>query len=171
MNEPIWLTHARKFIGVHETPGAGDNETIVSFFASAGLMGEPFTDDETPWCAAFVGAVLATAGFQPTRSALARSYERWIAGIKLGATVLGAITVLDRSPPHPTQGHVGFLIGRDAGRVALLGGNQNDAVTIAIFARTRVRGYYWPKEFMIEPAWVGPQLSAGGKVQQDQRVS
>ena len=40
-------------------------------------MVDPMADDESPWCAAFVGAVLAECGLAGTGSLTARSYLKW----------------------------------------------------------------------------------------------
>ncbi|NJM10626.1 MAG: TIGR02594 family protein [Synechococcaceae cyanobacterium SM1_2_3] len=158
MREPPWMVQAKAEIGVREFAGAADNPRVVAYFAACGLKASPFTDDETPWCAAFVGAMLANSGFRGTGNAMARSYTRWPGSIKLGGPVYGAVTVIHRVPEHPTQGHVGFLMGKDLNSLALLGGNQNDAVNVAKFARSRLIGYYWPFGFQIEPEWVGPPM-------------
>jgi hypothetical protein len=44
------------------------------------------------------------------------------------------------------MGHVGFVVGEDMARHALLllGGNQGNAVSVAAFDRNRVVGYRWP---------------------------
>lgn len=168
MSEPLWIDWAREQIGVTEFAGEADNPKVVQYFRAAGLLGAPFLDDETPWCAAFVGAALAYAGHVGTKSAAARSYESWAGGHKLGGPVLGCVCVLERSPPKPGLGHVGFLIGRDLNRVALLGGNQGDSVSISSFPRSRVVGYYWPNAVPIKAEWVGPamptKIQGGGSV-------
>jgi len=160
LKEPAWVQWLRARIGVAEFKGEPDNPQIVEMFRLAGCEGQAFTQDETPWCAGAVGAALQSVGIRGTHSAMARSYERWVGGMVLGAPVYGAVTVLDRAVPHPSQGHVGFLVGRSTESVAILGGNQNDAVSIATFPRKRVRGFYWPRGVLIEPEWVGPAMPA-----------
>lgn len=168
MIEPKWLEWARAQIGTKEAAGPSDNPAIVKYFAMAGLHGSPFQDDETPWCAAFVGAALAAVGLSGTRSAAARSYEKWTGGKRLEIPVLGAIAVLNRKPPKPGLGHVGFVVGADANFVSLLGGNQSDMVCINKFNRSRVICFQWPKNDLIRTEWMNPPLNAkdvlGGSV-------
>jgi uncharacterized protein (TIGR02594 family) len=166
--EPRWLEWARGQVGTKEFPGAADNPAIIKYFKLAGLSGKPFTDDETPWCAAFVGAALAAIGMTGTHSAAARSYATWEGGKRLQLPVLGAIAVLHRNPPKPSLGHVGFVVGADETFVALLGGNQSDSVCVQKFARSRVICWQWPKNELIAAEWMNPPLSQnvqiGGRV-------
>jgi uncharacterized protein (TIGR02594 family) len=137
MSDPRWLAEARKNIGLREIPGGKHNPTILKWWS---LIRAPFTDDETPWCAGFVGAMLESSGIESSRSAAARSYLNW--GRKLSNPRLGCITVFERGPRN---GHVGFMVGKDArGNLLILGGNQGDAVNIKPFSASRVLGYRWP---------------------------
>lgn len=139
VDEPPWLTVARAYSGVMEIRGPQHNSLVVRMWE---LIKAPFRDDETPWCAAYVGAVLEECGFESTRSAAARSYLRW--GVALDAPVPGCVVVFSR-PGNAWSGHVGFVTGRDEqGRLMVLGGNQGDAVSELPFDRTRVLGYRWP---------------------------
>jgi uncharacterized protein (TIGR02594 family) len=168
MNEPKWLEWARTQIGTAEVPGPGDNPKIVKYFQLCGLTGAPFLDDETPWCAAFVGAALSQTGLSGTHSPAAMSYLKWSLGVDVKFPVLGAIAVLRRDPPKPGLGHVGFVVGADENFVALLGGNQGDKVSIAKFARSRVVKFMWPKNDLVPAAWTNPPIDpktvAGTKV-------
>ena len=139
MNQPPWMPVAWAELGVAERPGAASNPRVVAYFRKAG-HGE-VTDDETAWCAAFVGACLEGAGLASTRSLAARSYLSW--GIGVATPSPGAVTVLSRGS-DPALGHVGFLVGLTDSHVILLGGNQSDAVTVAAFDRSRVLGYRLP---------------------------
>lgn len=139
MAEPFWLTEARKYIGQKEIAGRRHNPFILKWWT---LIRAPFTDDETPWCAGFVGGILESVGIRSSRSAAARSYLNW--GDKLDEPVEGCIVVFSR-PGAPGSGHVGFVIGRDQnGNLLVLGGNQGDAVSIKPFDPDRVLGYRWP---------------------------
>lgn len=135
--EPSWLLLARRYIGLREIKGAAHNPEIVQFWKDIKRGG--IKDDETPWCAAFVGAMLERAGYQSTRFESARSYLEW--GRPLSLPCLGCIVVMTRTG----GGHVGFCVGRDsADNLLILGGNQSDMVNIAAFPRSRVTGYRWP---------------------------
>lgn len=140
--EPVWLRRARQEIGVSEIAGRQHNARILSYAERAKLF---WNDDETPWCASFVGSCLEDAGIKSTRSGLARSYENW--GQPCGA-IPGAIVVFWRGSRSSIYGHVGFVTGRDQhGNIMVLGGNQSDAVNIKPFSTDRVVGYRWPAGF------------------------
>lgn len=140
--EPVWLRRARMDIGVQEIGGSRHNAKVLGYWERAKL---PFRDDETPWCAGFVGAMLEECGLMSTRSGMARSYSNgW--GIKLHTPVPGSVVVFWRGSPSSGSGHVAFVVGKDSsGNILCLGGNQSDAVNVKAFPANRVVGYYWPK--------------------------
>lgn len=140
MTEPRWLTEARKHVGLREIAGRKHNPQILKWWT---LIRAPFTDDETPWCAGYVGGVLESVGIKSSRSAAARSFEKW--GVPLKTPVPGAIVVFWRGSRSAYTGHVGFYVGKDQfGNVMVLGGNQSDKVSIAPFSTSRLLGYRWP---------------------------
>ena len=147
MDQPAWLAAAWTEFGVREAPGSADASVVLGYFREAG-HGE-IAHDATPWCAAFVGAMLKRAGLTGTGSLLARSYLGWGEAIDVGRS--GAIVVLKRNG-DPGAGHVGLFLGTTNERVFLLGGNQSDAVTVESFAASAVLGYRWPVAASIEPA-------------------
>ena len=141
-SEPVWLRRAKQEIGVTEIAGKQHSKRVLSYWELSKLY---FTDDETPWCAGFVGAMLEDCGIKSTRSGMARSYEKW--GQPCGA-VPGAIVVFWRGSKSSGSGHVGFVTGKDQhGNIMVLGGNQSDAVNIKPFSTDRVVGYRWPSGF------------------------
>lgn len=137
MTEPRWLTKAKSYIGQREIAGRRHNPNILRWWI---LIQAGFTDDETPWCAGFVGGVLEECGIRSARSARALSYLNW--GAPLDKPVPGCIAVFTRGKG---AGHVGFYVGEDGrGNPQVLGGNQGDAVTVATYPKSRLRGYRWP---------------------------
>ena len=139
MPQPSWLALAWADLGVTETPGSEHTARVLAYYADAGHP--EIKDDETAWCAAFLGACLERAGLASTRSLMARSYAGW--GEPLDEFRPGAIAVLSRTA-DPTLGHVGFLVGETADQIFLLGGNQNNRVSVESFPRTRLLGLRWP---------------------------
>lgn len=139
--KPPWLTLARSYLGTKEVPGRGSNGIIDGFFRDAGYPGYR---DETSWCAAFVGAVLARSGYPRLADLTARSGRYY--GQKLDAPKIGCVVVFWRESPTSWKGHIGFVTGIDWDKKTLrvLGGNQNDAVTEATFAMSKVLAYRWP---------------------------
>lgn len=137
MQEKPWIAEARKYIGEQEIKGAKHNPLILQWWKDIKRGG--IKDDETPWCAAFTGAMLEHVGIQSSRFESAKSYLDW--GEKLAQPVYGCIVVFTRDG----GGHVGFVVGQNSsGDLLVLGGNQGDAVNIRTFSRTRVSGYRWP---------------------------
>lgn len=152
MKDPAWLAEARRHIGTREIKGPRHESKIVGWWKAIRRGG--IKDDETPWCAAFVGGCLEAVGLISSRFESARSYLAW--GIGLNTPVPGCIVVLERAG----GGHVGFVVGRDArGWLAVLGGNQGDAVTIATFDPARVLAYRWPAAVPVEE--IGLEFTAG----------
>jgi uncharacterized protein (TIGR02594 family) len=158
MADPFWLAEARKYIGQREIAGRRHNPLILRWWT---LIRAPFTDDETPWCAGFVGGILESVKIKSSRSAAARSYLNW--GQKLDRAVVGAIVVFSR-PGSAWSGHVGFVVGVDArGNLMVLGGNQGNMVSIRPFDRRRVLGYRWPEGLKV-PVGSLPVLASDGKL-------
>lgn len=139
MADPIWLQKAEQHLGTREWPGSKHNPAIVRFFARAGFAG--VRDDETPWCAAFVNAVLAEAGLPRSGKLTARSFLSW--GDPVSDARRGAVAVFRRGR-STWQGHVGFVLDADATHITLLGGNQSNAVTKARYPRAKLLGLRWP---------------------------
>ncbi|ELA6496136.1 TIGR02594 family protein [Salmonella enterica] len=137
MSEPVWLVEGRKYIGEKEIKGPQHNPLILQFWKDIKRGG--IKDDETPWCAAYVGGVLERSGIKSSRFESASSYLSW--GSELKEPALGCVVVFTREG----GGHVGFVVGKSPnGDLMVLGGNQSDAVNIRAFARSRVTGYRWP---------------------------
>lgn len=138
---PRWMIEAQKYLGTKEIKGKAHNAAILGFFKDAGFSG--IKDDETAWCAAFVGAILKRCNIPPSKSLLARSYETW--GVKLSEPIYGCIGVKKRLAKGKDTGlgHVGFVVAADATTVTLLGGNQADGVSIASFPREDFTGFRW----------------------------
>jgi uncharacterized protein (TIGR02594 family) len=139
MPQPRWLDFAWADLGVAEIAGSRENTWVVRYYADVGHPG--VSNDEVAWCAAFLGACLERADIGSTRSLMARSYLDW--GQPADEPRYGAIAVLSRGS-DPTLGHVGFLIGETPADIILLGGNQNDSVSVQAFPRSRLLGLRWP---------------------------
>ncbi len=135
-----WLDEAWRLFGVHERSGGSDHPDIMSLYQEVGHPG--IAHDETPWCAAFLGACLERSGQRSTRSLMARSYSQW--GERLKQSRLGAIVVLSRGA-DPAYGHVGFWVGETASKLFLLGGNQSDSVSVDSFDKRRLIDIRWPR--------------------------
>lgn len=157
---PAWYIEAQRHIGTREIPGPEHEPKILGWWKAIFRGG--IKDDETPWCAAFVGACLEATDIRSSRFESARSYLDW--GVPLKRPTLGAVVVLTRAG----GGHVAFFAGLDtAGNWLLLGGNQDNEVNVRAFSPMRVapNGVRWPKavplpENAMQPVWTSAQASA-----------
>lgn len=143
MSEVVWVREARKHIGLREIHGPKHSAEIVQMWKDIKRGG--IKDDETAWCAAFVGAMLERVGIKSTRFESARSYLAW--GQSLSTPVYGCIAVLSRVG----GGHVGFVVGQDRlGNLLILGGNQSDEVSIRAFPLSRISSFRYPNGYAID---------------------
>jgi uncharacterized protein (TIGR02594 family) len=130
-----WMPVALQEIGVKEYAGAADNPRIVEYLSSTALGSEDSSNDETPWCSAFVNWCVLKAGYEGTDSAWAKSWLTW--GKELDEPRRGCIAVFSRN----VGGHVAFFVGESSSGINVLGGNQSDAVKISTYPTTRLLGY------------------------------
>jgi uncharacterized protein (TIGR02594 family) len=147
MTDPKWLAAARLQIGTREAPGAANDGRVMAMARrAAGWLGIVYAADSVPWCGLFVADCMATAGFKPPRGFIGVRAKAWAAwGVDVGTTAtrppLGAVAVFGREG----GGHVGFVAGvHRNGDLAILGGNQGDAVNIRRFPRARLIALRWP---------------------------
>jgi len=134
--KPEWIVEAEKFIGLKEITGKNDHPLLNEGWVSFGLrwlFGQP-------WCGLFVAHCLKESNqFVPKLFYRAKTFLDY--GEKIDAPCYGCIVVFERVG----GGHVGFVVGKDTkGRLMVLGGNQNNQVSIAPFDMARVSGYRVP---------------------------
>ena len=130
------LEIAGRYIGETEIHGVQDNPKIRAMFKKSTGAEQP---DEVPWCAAFVGAVLADAGIKGTGKLNARSYLKW--GEEVTKPEPGDIVVFWRGKKSGWQGHVAFFVRMDGDKIMVVGGNQGDAVSLKGYSGARWLGY------------------------------
>ncbi|KIN72683.1 NlpC/P60 family protein [Sulfitobacter guttiformis] len=164
---PTWLRLATSYLGLREIPGPRHNAKIVSWWEALGLH---FRDDETPWCAGFVNAMIHQSGLPiVSKNRAAALGWRWNGyGKRLDGPALGAVMSMTR-PGSPGSGHMTIVAGRDRrGRIMGLGGNQGNSVSINPYdAYQRDAQYHWP-EGAPQPDAVGlatlPIITSTGSV-------
>ena len=162
MSAPIWVTTAKKYLGVKEVPGPYNNPTIMGFAARIGGWVKAYIKSELDaWCGAFVGAVFRESLPSiklPANPLSALAWASW--GVKLAKPALGAVLIFKR----PGGGHVGFYEGEDAACFHVLGGNQGNAVSVTRIEKNRLvaGGIRWPAGQVLPTG--GPvMLTAAGK--------
>lgn len=146
MSRMPWMDRAMLELGagVREWKD-GDNPRILWYGSFTRL--KP-TTDEVPWCSNFVTAMLETAGCESTRSAAARSYLNW--GKACDGFPTGGIAVLGREDPkNPNAGHVGFIAASTTDKILLLGGNQQNRVSLDFRLKSEVLAVRWPHEYAL----------------------
>lgn len=123
-------------LGIREFPGPDHNPRIIKYAHDVGLRW--VNDDETPWCSIFMNWVAWKSGFERSGKANARSW------LEVGFEVLepepGDIVLLWREDPNGILGHVGLFLGysQSGDRIYILGGNQQNAVSISAFETIRL---------------------------------
>ena len=128
---------ARLHLGLKEVQGEADNPEILAMYAR---VGHGWVEhDEVAWCAAFVGSCLEQAGEHSTRSLTALSYLDWGVPVELSKAREGDIVIFKRGSSS-WQGHVGFFVETRGASIAVLGGNQKDAGSIATYDREDLLG-------------------------------
>jgi uncharacterized protein (TIGR02594 family) len=115
----------------------GDNPKVVAYFKDSGNAG--VKNDETAWCAAFVGAMLERAGMDGTGKLNARSYLDWGKPVERKDAQPGDIVVFKRGNSS-WQGHVAFFVKDRGALIDVLGGNQSNAVNIKGYQSSQLLG-------------------------------
>ena len=141
--DPTWLAVARSRLGTKEAPGPANSVTILGWARRLGtrVLGIIYNADSVPWCGVFVASCLAEDRLDaPAIAVRARSWATWGKMLRSDRLAPGAVLVFERDG----GGHVGFYVGEDPVAYHVLGGNQDDAVTIARIAKTRCVATRWP---------------------------
>ena len=137
MNETLYQ-RAERFVGlVIERPGT-DDHPLIRWWHSLCTIGE--MPDSVPWCSSFLNGVAWDCRLPRSKSAAARSWLNVGHMIPLDDAEPAFDVVILKRGSNPRAGHVGLYSGRVGHKVALLGGNQGDAVTVAEFPVSRVIG-------------------------------
>lgn len=162
----------KEFINIYgtvEQVGAGSNPTILAWAKSVGLE-RVYRDDATAWCGLAMAYVAGQAGWDnaPRGNALlARNWQAW--GTAAEVPMLGDVLVFWRGARNGFQGHVGVYVGEDSTAFHVIGGNQDDRVSIKRLGRDRLlqaRRCPWR---INQPANVRPVvLAATGKLSENE---
>lgn len=112
---------------IKEIPGKEHNPQIIWYHSFTTLRA---TDDETPWCSAFMCAAAENSGYKSTRSAAAISWETYGIHVPFEKAQEGDILVFKRSVSgQPRARHVAFFVcSSGEGMIECLGGNQSNKV-------------------------------------------
>lgn len=147
-----WLDVAKSLIGTREVPGAANNPVIMAWGNRLGakVLGIAYGSDSVPWCGLFAAHCIASAGLKPPPIAIrAKAWAAWgrDVGTSAARPPIGSVAVFGREG----GGHVGFIVGvYGNGDLAILGGNQGDAVNERRFPRDRLIAIRWPSGVAVE---------------------
>ena len=135
---------ARTHIGTKEIVGKKHNPKVVKWFAEVGHSW--VSDDETPWCAAFVGAMLKQGGYRFSGRLNARSYADTPSNtrVKISEAQPGDIVVFERGN-NGWSGHVALFVEQTDKSIKCLGGNQGNAVSETWYPKSKLIGVFRPK--------------------------
>jgi uncharacterized protein (TIGR02594 family) len=135
---------AQRFTGIKEVGGNVDNPQIMAMLK---LDNDWPSEDEVPWCSAFVNYICWLARLPRSKDLRARSWLNIGIGIQLDQAEPGDIVIIKRGkgdqpgPENTTaQGHVAFYAGVTGNLIEMLGGNQGDTVKISRYPRDRLLG-------------------------------
>ena len=139
-----WLDIAKTQLGVKELSGSRNNPRIVDYHRTTidSARWKNGMPDSVDWCSSFVNWVVKKAGINGTNKGNAQSWLSW--GQRRNKPVPGCVVVFWRDSLSSWKGHVGFYVGEAGSHVKVLGGNQDNAVTISTYPKGRILGYRWP---------------------------
>lgn len=124
---------ARKYVGLSER---SDRTTLASFFADK--LDQHIDPARTPWCAAFINAVLSEAGYPTSGSNQGISFASY--GTKVSTPRVGDIVVIKGGRSSRT--HVGIYVGAEMRGnrkyIKLLGGNQSNHVQVSSYDARKI---------------------------------
>lgn len=129
---------AQRFIGMKEVPGTTSNPAILAMLRLDDAW--PATED-VPWCSAFMNYVCWLLRLPRSKSLAARSWLNVGTPVRIDMARPGFDVVILSRPPNSWSGHVGFYAGWIQGEgIAILGGNQNNSVSVDGFDPSRILG-------------------------------
>ena len=156
------LNFANKYLGINENDPK-QQKVIKGFLTSAVpefiKNDEDVTKDTSAWCAAFVNSILKAGKFNTLDDkgdnfnlVRAKEYERIgtkvdsIVEAKEGDILVTRKRLKNNKGQYYYQYHTGFYAGKKNGKYTMLGGNQNDKVSVwpitkeEIYATRRIEG-------------------------------
>jgi uncharacterized protein (TIGR02594 family) len=129
---PKILVQAVKQLGVKEIVGKVHNPVILGWAKDLGLS-KVYTNDEIPWCGLFIAYCAKMAGVQVVERPLwALNWNKF--GNRVSEPMLGDVLTFKRNG----GGHVGIYVGEDNTHYHVLGGNQNNSVSVSRIAKSRL---------------------------------
>lgn len=136
VNDPPWLTEARRLLGTKEVIGASNNPIIMNW---AKDLDQWYTGDDVPWCGLFMAHCMRAGAPEEPQDFNRLGARAWAAFGEKTQASYGCIGVFWRTDKlNSPNGHVAFIIGEFGDYYIILGGNQSDNVTITKIAKSRL---------------------------------
>lgn len=152
-NDLPWIVEAKRALNRHEVY---DNQWLKGWLASDGhALGDPA---KFPWCGDFVETSIRLG--LPNEPVPQNPYWalNWRQFGVLTKPTYGAIASIKRKG----GGHVGFIVGEDAGRYYMMGGNQSNKSSVVPVDKDRFvrESFRWPRTYPRQPI-VLPRMNSG----------
>jgi uncharacterized protein (TIGR02594 family) len=140
---PEYYVKAESKLGLMEEVDEGETNPEIDVMFDR--IGWNELNDDSAWCAAFVGSCLVESGIQVSvnPAVRARSYLDYGEVVRPEEASFGDIIIFSRGD---AQGHVGFYAGESETHYLVLGGNQDN----------RVKFKWYPKEGVVIDPDDGP---------------
>jgi uncharacterized protein (TIGR02594 family) len=140
---PKMLVEGLKLFGIKEFFGKENNQIILDWAKEIDIR---YDSDVTPWCGLFMGVIAKRAGKSlPENPLWALNWNKF--GVKQAMAMLGDVLTFVR----PGGGHVGLYVYETKSTYGVLGGNQNNSVSITEVSKSRLKGIRRPA-YSIQPA-------------------
>lgn len=140
------LAVARTYLGLEEIAGREHNPAIVAMLREVAPWA---TSDEIPWCSAFAFEVCLRLGLPRPEKDAARARSWLLVGTPVDlhdAQAGNDVVIFKRGNSHAgpevldAPGHVAFYVATLPGQVEVLGGNQQDSVSVSRLHQSDVLG-------------------------------
>ena len=126
---PSFVKTALTEVGVKEIVGSRHESRVLEYQTTTAGR---YSDDETPWCGAFVSWVFTKSNIKHGIKTPERAKEWSSFGSPTNNPIVGTIAVKSRVG----GGHVCIIIGKDKeGNLLCVGGNQNNEVNIGTYKK------------------------------------
>ena len=130
LNFPSFVKSALKEVGVKEIVGSSHESRVLEYQKTTAGK---YSDDETPWCGAFVSWVMKQAGINHGLKTPERAKDWSSFGYAVNEPTIGSVAVKSRVG----GGHVCIVIGKQKdGKLLCVGGNQNNEVNIHAYDKS-----------------------------------
>ena len=124
-------------IGTTEIRGRKHNPEVIKYFKDIGH--DWVVSDETAWCSAFINWICKKSNLEFTGKLNARS---WLSvGEEVYTSEVGDLVIFWRESKDSWKGHVGIYVSEINNRIYVLGGNQNNQVSIKPYHKSRLLGF------------------------------